>query len=252
MIRIRFLIQSISLHLLLCLIVAFSMSFNPKVDPPLIEIDLSKVELPREMEKPQPEKPTQVKPPKRDINRDVTEPLPKLLHTQAVPTSIKAEPESLAKEENKPLSQSPVETFSQSALTQDISTEKREHRDFNPKVSSHTVVSPNTLGNPSPKPPTEQSPGDTYLKAKLHIISEILKKHLGYPHLARRMGWEGTMVITFILTPQGEIRDVTIEKSTGYELLDKNAVEVLRRTHKLFPQPPTEVKIKIPVVYRLE
>lgn len=94
--------------------------------------------------------------------------------------------------------------------------------------------------------------GETYLKAKFSVISDIIKRHLSYPPLARKMGWQGNLIISFTLTPKGEIKDVKVEKSSGYELLDRHTLDVLKKTYSYFPLPPVEVKIRLPVVYKLE
>lgn len=91
-----------------------------------------------------------------------------------------------------------------------------------------------------------------YLSQKLLVISEIMQKNLTYPYLARKMGWQGDLLISFILTPSGELKDVKIEKSTGYEILDRQAKETLLKVVKYFPKPEVEVSVKLPVKFRLE
>ncbi len=91
-----------------------------------------------------------------------------------------------------------------------------------------------------------------YLLEKFHIISRIVQKNIRYPFIARRMGWEGRVVLSFILTKKGTIKELKVESSSGYEVLDKNALETVKRCSKYFPVPPVDVKIKLPIVYRLE
>lgn len=91
-----------------------------------------------------------------------------------------------------------------------------------------------------------------FLKINYSIISEIVKKHLNYPLMARRIGWEGMVVVSFLLTPNGQLKDLEIEKSSGYELLDKNTLETIKKCYSLFPIPPMEVKIVLPVSYKLK
>ncbi|MFN3598535.1 MAG: energy transducer TonB [Aquificaceae bacterium] len=93
---------------------------------------------------------------------------------------------------------------------------------------------------------------DIYLREKLSLISFIVQKHISYPPLARRMGWEGKVVVCFTLTAEGELKDLHIEKSSGYEFLDKNAMETVKKVAHLFPKPPVDVVVKLPVNYRLE
>ncbi len=93
---------------------------------------------------------------------------------------------------------------------------------------------------------------DKFLADKLSIISQIVQKNINYPYIARKMGWEGKVIISFILTKEGKIEDLWIEKTSGYEVLDKNALETIQKVSKYFPIPPLDVKIKLPVLYRLE
>jgi len=66
------------------------------------------------------------------------------------------------------------------------------------------------------------------------------------------MGWEGRVLVSFVLTSSGEIRDLKVLKSCGYEVLDREALEGIRRSYKDFPKPWVDVLVKLPVVFKLE
>ncbi len=91
-----------------------------------------------------------------------------------------------------------------------------------------------------------------FLSQKLSVISELMRKNLTYPYLARRMGWQGELILSFILTPSGELKEIKIEKSTGYEILDKQAKDTLLKIAKYFPRPEVEVRVRLPISFRLE
>ncbi len=93
---------------------------------------------------------------------------------------------------------------------------------------------------------------EMFLKEKLSVISSIVQRNISYPPLARKMGWEGKVVIYIHLRSDGTLEDVKIEKSSGYELLDRNALETVKRVAHLFPKPPVDVVIRLPVSYKLE
>jgi len=93
---------------------------------------------------------------------------------------------------------------------------------------------------------------EKYLLEKLSIISKMVQNNISYPYIARKMGWEGKAVVSFVLTKEGKINFLSIEKSSGYEILDKNAMETIKKTSKYFPLPPVDVKIKLPISYKLE
>jgi periplasmic protein TonB len=93
---------------------------------------------------------------------------------------------------------------------------------------------------------------ESFLRERLSVISNIVQRHINYPPIARRMGWEGRVLISFILEPNGDIRDLKVLKSCGYEVLDKEALDAIRRSYRDFPKPPVSVLVKLPINFRLE
>jgi len=93
---------------------------------------------------------------------------------------------------------------------------------------------------------------EIFLRERLSVISNIVQRRINYPPIARRMGWEGRVLIGFILEPNGDIRDLKVLKSCGYEVLDKEALDAIRRSYKDFPKPPVSVAVKLPINFRLE
>ncbi|RLG10838.1 hypothetical protein DRN73_06850 [Candidatus Pacearchaeota archaeon] len=93
---------------------------------------------------------------------------------------------------------------------------------------------------------------EKFLLEKLLLISKIVQNNITYPYIARKMGWEGKVIISFVLTKDGKINFLVIEKSSGYDVLDKNAVETIKKVSQYFPLPPLDVKIKLPISYKLK
>ena len=93
---------------------------------------------------------------------------------------------------------------------------------------------------------------EKFLLKKLFLISKIIQNNITYPYIARKMGWEGRVVVSFILTKEGKINFLTVEKSSGYDVLDKNAIKTIKKVSKYFPLPPHDVKISIPILYKLD
>ena len=93
---------------------------------------------------------------------------------------------------------------------------------------------------------------EKFLLEKLLLISKIVQNNITYPYIARKMGWEGKVIISFVLTKDGKINFLVIEKSSGYDVLDKNAVETIKKVSRYFPLPPLDVKIKLPISYKLK
>lgn len=75
-----------------------------------------------------------------------------------------------------------------------------------------------------------------------------------YPVVALRMGWEGAVTCQLTIGPEGSVVHVVVERSSGYELLDRAAVEGIRAwrfrpgtRHGL----PVEMKVRKRVLFQL-
>jgi len=93
---------------------------------------------------------------------------------------------------------------------------------------------------------------EIFLRERLSVISNIVQRHINYPPIARKMGWEGRVLVSFVLEQNGDIRDLKVLKSCGYEVLDKEALDAIRRSYRDFPKPPVSVMVKLPISFRLE
>lgn len=81
-------------------------------------------------------------------------------------------------------------------------------------------------------------------------IRDAIQRAIAYPAAARRMGWEGKVVVAFHLLPDGSVRDVRVVQGSGYVALDRGAIDAVR-TASPFPRSPVEAEVITPVVYRL-
>ncbi|WP_448583937.1 energy transducer TonB [Thermocrinis sp.] len=106
--------------------------------------------------------------------------------------------------------------------------------------------------NPPESFTQEKRSPEAFLKEKFSVISSLIQSRINYPLIARRMGWEGKVLVSFVLEPSGEIRDLKVLKGSGFEILDREALEGVKRSYRNFPRPPVEVLIKLPVVFKLE
>jgi protein TonB len=89
-----------------------------------------------------------------------------------------------------------------------------------------------------------------YLKEHFVYIRDMIMKNISYPHMARKMGWEGRVVISFVVEESGRVEDIRVIESSGIGLLDKNAVQTIIKASP-FPKPPIKAALIIPVVYKL-
>lgn len=155
-------------------------------------------------------------------------------------------PKNFSSEKSK--SEKPLSTFS---LPPHDETGGFVEKSESNEIPASSEISLSEIPLNPPEESRKEELKETYLKEKLSIISKILKKHLRYPYLARKMGWEGEVLVSFILTPKGEVKELNLEKSSGYEILDRYTLETIKKISSSFPHPPIEVKIRLPVTYRL-
>jgi periplasmic protein TonB len=99
---------------------------------------------------------------------------------------------------------------------------------------------------------TRQSRGDYGWLAELlwHRIEQLKR----YPAKARMREWEGQVILLAVISNAGEVTSIDIVKSSGYDVLDENARDVLRRASPIqlsrkFDE--SQVAIQIPIDYRL-
>jgi len=110
----------------------------------------------------------------------------------------------------------------------------------------------------APPAEPEQAPGlprdalrERYLSRNLSGIRDRINAGLVYPALARKMGWSGRVVVSFVVQTDGRVRDVRVREGCGHEVLDRSAVEAVKRCAP-YPPPPAEAELLLPVTYRLE
>lgn len=89
-----------------------------------------------------------------------------------------------------------------------------------------------------------------YVKAHFVYIKKIIEDNINYPQMARRMGWQGKVVLSFVVCRDGKVEELQIVESSGYKQLDRNALETVRQVEP-FPRPPVRVKLVLPVTYKI-
>ncbi len=93
-----------------------------------------------------------------------------------------------------------------------------------------------------------------FIRDNLEKIAAITQKYLylrGYPYIAAKMKEEGVNVVEFFFFLNGEITQLRIIKSSGYEALDKNSIETIKTAYKDYPWPKETTKIRILVRYSI-
>lgn len=90
-----------------------------------------------------------------------------------------------------------------------------------------------------------------YLKEHFEYIKDRIYKNLVYPARAKKMGWSGKVMISFIICEDGRVKDLKIVKSSGFEVLDLNVVDTVKDSQP-FPRPPVRAELLLPVSYVIQ
>ncbi|HEX5803222.1 MAG TPA: energy transducer TonB [Azospira sp.] len=85
-------------------------------------------------------------------------------------------------------------------------------------------------------------------------LAELFSRQQQYPRLAALRGWEGEVRVRLSVARQGGLSGVRLERSSGYEVLDRHALAMIEEIGRL-PPPPAElsgdVQVVVPVRYKL-
>ena len=92
---------------------------------------------------------------------------------------------------------------------------------------------------------------ETYITQHFEYIRDRILKSLFYPRIARKMGWEGKIIVSFVVYGDGHVEHVKILESSGFKILDKNTVKIIKKASP-FPRPPVKAELIIPIEYKLE
>ena len=108
---------------------------------------------------------------------------------------------------------------------------------------------------PKPTPTINQADLDAARSQYGSALSREIAKHINYPGIAKMRGWQGVVEIDFQLDGNGKILSQKIHTSSGFEVLDKQALEMVKKSN--FPLPPEVLKnsafnVTVPVSFRLE
>jgi protein TonB len=104
---------------------------------------------------------------------------------------------------------------------------------------------------PQPAQPPESLSRDQY---RLQLIDEA-RRHKRYPPLARENNWQGDVRVDVAISANGR-PTVTLKGSSGYEVLDRQALDMFAQAARSIPVPPAlrgkEFSFEVRAVYGLE
>jgi protein TonB len=235
----RAIILSILFHLLVVFLLLPKMNKHDMKMPPPLQVSLAQA---KSMEnKPTPEKEKSPEPPKPEIKKPEPpkpevkkEPLPA---PDKTPTTV-------------PLSKPPVS----------VTPKEEQVSETNPKPEANPTRVITKAADTPQETKTVNAPSPEKVTAATNDYSSLLAaaiaKYKQYPKIAQMRGWQGLIIIELQLNPQGGVIYSQIKKSSGYDVLDQEALEMIKRASP-FPQPPEALRNKnftvlVPISFKLE
>ena len=111
-----------------------------------------------------------------------------------------------------------------------------------------------------PEPPKEIvkviNPQDEAMLRYQDMIKQKIESCRRYPNWAKKQGFGGISCLTFTVLSSGMIQDVEIVHSSGFDILDNEAVSTIKRASPFLPIPKkfnySRLKIEVAVVFRLK
>ena len=210
---------------------------------------------------PRPELPTaavqprQPQPLERPQQRQEPTPVP-----QVMPQIKPVEPERA----DRPLPRQPA------ALTSQATAVRRQKLPQLPKVAPSAVkpLGVETANRPVPRQPStrwqqhavpqQQARAPAHQDPLMTYLAEVraaIERHKRYPTAARRAGIIGSVVLQFVILPDGRVVDPAVAESNGYASFGTAALESLRRAGRMPPFPEAidrdRLVVQVPISYKL-
>jgi len=88
------------------------------------------------------------------------------------------------------------------------------------------------------------------------MVKQKIESCRRYPNWAKKQGFEGIVYLTFIVLSNGQAQDIKVIQSSGFDILDKEAILTIKRANP-FPPIPEEinrpwVQMEVSIVFTLK
>jgi protein TonB len=82
------------------------------------------------------------------------------------------------------------------------------------------------------------------------------RRYKRYPAIAMEKGWQGTVRVHMVIGANGMIASASIKTSSGHDILDNQALDMLKKGKTTVPIPASlrgrEFSIDVPVIFNLD
>lgn len=131
----------------------------------------------------------------------------------------------------------------------DIQSKEPLHSALNP-IANDSPHDASTLRQTNELPKPNVSSEDIN-GATLGRIRAMIENSLTYPSVARKLRIEGTVIVSFVLKPDGLVEKAEILSSSGSHLLDSKAIQTVLALSGDYPSLSKTAYLKIPIVFSL-
>ena len=136
-----------------------------------------------------------------------------------------------------------------------------------PIVEPAPVVEPVSEPKPEPKEVVMDAPLREPRKEHVEVIDpeamlcyqdmirQRIEAHRRYPYWAKQRGFEGTAYLSFVVLANGQAKNIRIIYSSGFTILDNEAVSTVKRANPFPPIPEklnrSQLNIEVAIIFRL-
>jgi protein TonB len=107
----------------------------------------------------------------------------------------------------------------------------------------------------APAPAAEVPDAATLAQYRLQLMSAA-KRYKRYPRVAMDNSWEGKVELRMVIGANGMIASLSVRNGTGHDVLDQQALDMVRKAKPLAPIPAAlrgkEFSVDIPVIFSLK
>lgn len=110
---------------------------------------------------------------------------------------------------------------------------------------------------PAPPPPKViEPPPAQVIDGYGQALSRLIAQHQRYPRIAQMRGWEGTAQVAIDIDAQGKIAGMKISRSSGFDVLDEQALDMIKAATPFPPAPQSlrgkQFVVTVPIIFRLK
>ena len=222
------LVASLGLHLAL-FVVFPAVHFATLAAPPKQQILVARLEPAQPAPAPVPQAPVVAAPPEPR-----TPPAKPVVHRPPAKPLVRAKPERKAPPPPSPVPPQPVAAIAEVA----------------------PVAPTTTPAAAPPSAPIAEQPSEAMLAQYRLAVIEAARHYKRYPRVALDNNWQGKAEVHMAIGADGTIAALSVRSSSGHEILDREALDMIRRAKPLTPIPATlrgtAFTVDIPVVFSLE